>query len=75
MPRRKDISSDLREAMVAAHQSVKGFKTIPKVENIQTVVSLPRREHPRTGSQPLQASGSTLNVKVPDSTIRKRLNK
>ena len=28
MPRRKDISNDLREAIVAAHQSGKGYKAI-----------------------------------------------
>jgi len=31
MPRRKDISNDLREAIVAAHQSGKGFKAISKL--------------------------------------------
>ncbi|MEE6522209.1 hypothetical protein FKM82_020645 [Ascaphus truei] len=30
MPRRKDISNDLREAIVAAHQSGKGYKAISK---------------------------------------------
>ena len=30
MAKRKDISSDLREAIVAAHQSVKGYKVIYK---------------------------------------------
>ena len=56
MPKRKDISSDLREAVVAAHQSGKGCKAISKlfgvhhstekdysqVENIQTAGTLPR---------------------------------
>ena len=31
MPRREDISNDLREAVVAAHQSVKGYKAINKL--------------------------------------------
>ena len=30
MPRRKDISSNVREAIIAAHQSGKGYKTISK---------------------------------------------
>jgi len=30
MPKRKDISNDLREAIVAAHQSGKGYKVIFK---------------------------------------------
>ncbi|MEE6521276.1 hypothetical protein FKM82_019399 [Ascaphus truei] len=30
MPRRKNISNDLREAIVAAHQSEKGYKAISK---------------------------------------------
>ena len=30
MPRRKDISNDLREAIVAAHQFGKGYKDISK---------------------------------------------
>jgi len=30
VPRRKDISNDLREAAVAAHQSGKGYKVISK---------------------------------------------
>ena len=30
-PRRKDISNDLREATVAAHQSGKGYKAISKL--------------------------------------------
>ena len=59
MPKRKDISNDLREAIVAAHQSGKGYKAISKlfgvpsfyrekdysqVENIQD--SLPRSGRP-----------------------------
>ena len=31
MPRRKDISNDLREAIVAAHQSGKGYKVISEL--------------------------------------------
>jgi len=31
MPRRKDISNDLGEATVAAHQSGKGYKAISKL--------------------------------------------
>jgi len=43
---RKDISSDLRKVIVAAHQSGKAYKTTPKVENIQTVYNLPRSRQP-----------------------------
>jgi len=34
MPRRKDISNDLREATVAAHQSGKGYKAISRLSGI-----------------------------------------
>ena len=57
MPRRKDISNDPREAIVAAHQSGKGYKAISKLfrvhhsterkiihkwKTIRTAVNLPR---------------------------------
>ncbi|XP_053577468.1 uncharacterized protein LOC128666737 isoform X3 [Bombina bombina] len=109
MPRRKDICNDLREAIVAAHQSGKGYKAISKQfkvhhstvrkiiykwKTFKTVANLPRSgrpskftprsdramlreiaKKPRVTSQTLQASVSMLNVKVHNSTIRKRLNK
>ncbi|CAI5768315.1 TCB1 transposase [Podarcis lilfordi] len=108
MPRRKDISNALREAIVAAHETGKDYKAISKQfkvhhstirkiiqkwKTFQTVVNLPRSgrpckftprsdramlreiaKNPRVTSRALQASVSTLNVKVHDSTIRKRLN-
>nr|XP_028576306.1 zinc finger protein 577-like isoform X2 [Podarcis muralis] len=108
MPRRKDISNALREAIVAAHKTGKGYKAISKQfkvhhstirkiiqkwKTFQTVANLPRSgrpskftprsdramlreiaKNPRVTSQALQASVSMLNVKVHDSTIRKRLN-
>ena len=57
MPRRNDISDDLREAIVAAHQSGKGYKVISQLfgvhhsterkiihkwKTFKTVTSLPR---------------------------------
>jgi len=44
-PRKKDISSDLRDTIVAAYQSGKGYKAISKIVHDSTarkkVVSLP----------------------------------
>ena len=90
MPR-KDINNDVREVNVAAHQSGKGYlssyreKDYSQVENIQDSCQSsqewtsqqvhPKVKNPRATSQTLQASVSVLNVKVHDSTIRKRLNK
>jgi len=100
MPRRKDISNDLREAVIAAHQSGKTIsklfgvphftmkKIIHKWKTLTTVVNLSRSGHPSKftpksvknakktltlTSQTLQASASTLNVKVHDSQIRKKV--
>ena len=51
MPRRKDISNDLREATVAAHQCSKGHEAIPKkdysqLENIRDSFTFPKRGCP-----------------------------
>jgi len=85
MPRKKDISniSNLREAIVASHQSRKGYKVIfsrqfevhhhtdySQVENTQDSKFTPR-SYPRATSQTPRASLSMLNARVLDSTIRK----
>jgi len=61
MPRRKDISNDLGEAIVAAHRSGKGYKIISKLfgvhlsterkiiykwKTFRTAVNLPRSGRP-----------------------------
>jgi len=62
MPRRKDISNDLREATVAARQSGKGYEVISKLSGVhhsterkwktfRTAVNLPRSVSPQ-GEKP-----------------------
>ena len=53
MPKRKDISNDLREAIAAAHQSEKGYKVISKqfgviheMKTFKTVTNRPRSGRP-----------------------------
>ena len=94
MPRRKDISNDLREA---AHLSGKGYKAISKLFGVHhftakkiihmwktfkifpgvvVPASSPQGQKPKNYiSDSTGSTVSMLNVKVHDSTIRKRLNK
>ena len=54
MPRRKDISNDLREAIVAAHRSEKGYKDISKLFRVRhsTERLFPKGKHSRQLSIP-----------------------
>ena len=85
MPRRKYISSDLREAIVAQHESGKGYR--PFTSNLNCSRSyysekkywnIQDRGHlPRSGTlydQNKVTSVDIWNIKVHDSTIRKRFN-
>jgi len=55
------------------HSTVR--KIIHKWQTFKTVAKLFLAKNPRATSQTLQASVSMLNVRVYDSSIRKRLNK
>ena len=79
---RKDISNDLREAIVAAHQSGKGYMVISKQFHYCTERKIFHKwktfktvDIPASSShgQTIQVSVSMFNIKVHDSTTRKRL--
>lgn len=89
MPKRNDISSDLREATIAGNQfkSFYSEKVYSQVEIFKAAVSLPRSGHPSKFTPSMQWSEKPqkrlwelhlkicrLNVEV-YATIRKGLNK